>query len=79
MSAEKNYHFFLEHLADLIRDHADEYVLIADEKFVAFYKGFEEAVQSGKERFGMGNFIVQRCSDPSADAVVFHSRVLVKG
>lgn len=79
MSAENNYAFFLKHLDELIKTHPNEYVVVADEKFVFFHPTFEGALNYGMEKFGAGNFIVQCCADPGANSVVFHSRVLVKG
>src|SRR5215467_6648415 len=45
--------------AQLVAEHADEYVLIREDKVAGFFKSESDAIQAGYERFGNVPFLVR--------------------
>jgi len=57
----------LKHFEDtkeyLLRSHKDQFALIKGSEFVGAYTTFEEAFESGVEKFGNEPFLVKQVSD----------------
>ena len=56
---EKEYKLYLDHLDQFLPHHRNQYVLIKDQKVVAFYQSYEEALKSGLEKFGNVPFFLK--------------------
>ncbi|MDR1452582.1 MAG: hypothetical protein LBJ25_01205 [Candidatus Margulisbacteria bacterium] len=69
--ASENYKFFKEHLADLIKDHYNQYVVIKDQQVLNTYSTFDEAYNETIKIAEVGSFIIQHCVNPGEDAAYF--------
>lgn len=56
---EQEYHFFLDHLDEFLRDHLNQFVLIRGKKVIAFFDSYEKALRDGLKRFGNVPFFIK--------------------
>jgi len=62
-----NYEAFQKLLPALLPEHLNEYALMKDGAVVGFFPAAMEAYRAGKERFGLGNFSMQKVIDRPVD------------
>lgn len=73
---EKEFHYYLEHKDDLVKQYEGKYLVIKDEKVVGAYNSEIEAYTEAQKQFALGMFLIQPCT-PSEEShtQTFHSRV----
>lgn len=60
----KNHEFFKANLNNFMKEHKDEYVIIKDEKVVAFYQHIQDALKHAYKEYGSnGNFNICKVTD----------------
>lgn len=76
-SLEKDFKYYLDHQAELVKEHSGKYVVISAEKLIGFYDQELEAIEDAQSQgLKLGSFIVQLVSPGEDDYTqVFHSRV----
>jgi len=72
---ELNYGAFQKLLDTLLREHLNEYALMKDGAVVDFFAAAKDAYRAGKERFGFGNFSMQKIIDRPVDLGFFSHAV----
>lgn len=73
---EKEFKYYLQHQADLLKSYNGKFLVIKDEAIIGVYDSKLDAYNANKDKFELGTFLVQRCSPGNADyAQTFHSRV----
>lgn len=73
---KRNYQYFLDNKKVLAKTYAGMYVVIVDCNVVGSYADENTAYEESEEKYGLGNFIVQLCSeDEDAYTQTYHSRV----
>jgi len=53
------YSTYLTHLDELTQKHLNEYVLIKNKNIVSFHKSYEDALESGLQKFGNVPFFIK--------------------
>ena len=72
---EKNFKYYLEHQDELVPLYNGKYVMIVKERVVDACDTLSEAYYKGKQKYGLGNFLVQLCTPgESAYTVTYHTR-----
>jgi len=64
---EKEFDFFLEHQAELVKEYNGKYIVIKDQKILGAYDDQLEAVEETLKVHALGTFIVQLCT-PGSEA-----------
>ena len=73
---DKEFNYYLEHQNELLPLYDGKYVMIVGNKVVGAYNTINEAYYKGKDKYGLGNFLVQLCTPgDSAYTVTSRSRV----
>lgn len=76
MDGLKDFQFFLDNKKVLVEKYGGMYVVIANCDVASSFADENDAYYYGVEHFGLGNFIVQLCTEnEEAHAQTFHSRV----
>lgn len=71
-----NYQYFLDNQKELAKTYSGMYVVISDCKVVGNYADEAVAFEEAEEKYGLGNFIIQLCSEnEEANTQTYHSRV----
>lgn len=75
---QKEFQYFLKHHDELVNIYGDKYVVIKDEKVVAFADTLEDGINKALELgLELGTFLVQLCTEgDSAYTQRFYSRAL---
>ena len=69
--ASANYDWFKGQLADLLKDHRGQHVLIHNQKPIAFFEESLPAILEGYKQFGEGNFSVESVDNAVEDLGFF--------
>lgn len=73
---QKEFHNYLAHQDEFVKDYAGRVLLIKDGKVHGAYATDLEALQAGLKLFGPGTFLVMPCSPgDGAYTATFHSNV----
>ncbi|KAF3977253.1 MAG: hypothetical protein HFP77_08125 [Methylococcales symbiont of Iophon sp. n. MRB-2018] len=64
---DRNYDFFKTQISQLKSDHLNEFALLHDKKINDFFISEDDAIRIGTEKYGEGNFSVQRVNDSSIE------------
>jgi hypothetical protein len=73
---EKEFKYFLDNKAQLIKKYNDLYVVIVGGEIVGAYKTEIEAYEEAQKEHKLGSFLIQFCSEKDPNAIqTFHSRV----
>lgn len=73
---DKEFAYYLRHQNELLPLYNGKYVMIVGEKVVGAFNSISEAYYNGKNRFGIGNYLVQLCTPGnSAYTITSHSRI----
>ena len=59
---EKNFKYYLDHQGELLPRYNGQVVMIVDEKVVGAYATEPEAYYAGKQKYCLGNFLIQLCT-----------------
>lgn len=73
---KENFEFFEKILPDILPKHHNEYVVIKNQRVVAYYPTYGSAFHGAIEKGKLGEFIIQRVCDKSEGVAAFHSPVL---
>jgi len=63
MSLKEDFKYFEERLADYLKDHRGQFVLIKDKAEHGFYPTREEALKAGIGKFGVADYLIQEVTD----------------
>lgn len=75
---EKEFQYYLDHQEELVKKYDNRYLVIADEEVVGSYDSFANAVSEAEQKYEVGSFLVQKCSEGEKDYTVkYHSRVRI--
>lgn len=70
------YQYFLDHKDELIKTYGGMYVVISGCTVVGSYADEDTAFEEAEAKYGLGNFIIQLCSEnEDANTQTYHSRV----
>ncbi|MBO4963751.1 MAG: hypothetical protein J6C65_02285 [Prevotella sp.] len=70
------YKFFLDNKDSLIQKYTGQFLVISASYDVAAFPSRQEAYSFGAKTYGIGNMMIQECSDSALNKVrKFHSRV----
>ena len=73
---DKEFNYYLEHQNELLPLYDGKYVMIVGNKVVGAYNTINEAYYKGKDKYGLGHFLVQlRTPGDSAYTVTYRPRV----
>lgn len=73
---EKEFAYFKEHQKELFRSYPNEYIVIKNLEVHCHASTFEEALVKAVERFDLGTFLIQQCTEGEEGYTqTFHSRV----
>lgn len=73
---DKEFQFYLDHREDLIKEYLGRYLVIKDQEVIEDFSEESDAYEFGKEKFGLGNFLIQHCvANDDSITKTFHSRV----
>lgn len=72
----KEFEFYLEHQAELAKQHDGQVVVIKNQKVIGVYGDIKTAVSETQKEHELGTFLVQQVGGgPDVHTHVFHSRV----
>lgn len=69
---EKDYEYYKAHRAELLREHAGEFVVIENESPLGFYPDQSTALDAMKDH-ELGNFLVKKVVPAEEDVVAIHT------
>lgn len=70
----KDFHYYLENQQELLKQYEGRYLIIVGCKVVGDYIDMAEAVRESQSRYGLGNFLLQYCSQGNRDyTMTFHN------
>ncbi|HVN75210.1 MAG TPA: hypothetical protein VMT19_02755 [Thermoanaerobaculaceae bacterium] len=73
---KQSFTWYLEHQDELVNQYNGKILVLVECRVAGAYDTKEEALQSAISAFGLGNFIIQRCSPGETDTTQhFNSRV----
>ncbi len=76
-SIDRDYQFFLNHRDRLCKEYYSRFVVIKDEEVVSDHSSEIEAYLTAKEKYGLGNFIIQYCvPEEEEQQQVYHSPIV---
>ena len=76
MSLEKEFKFYLDHQAELVKQYEGKFVVIKGSAVIGSYDSEIEALKEISRHNEMGTFLVQKCEAGSENYTqTFHSRV----
>ena len=52
--------FFSEHLAELLSQHGEKFVVVKDDELIGAFNTIEDALAEGARRFGLTPFLVRQ-------------------
>ena len=58
---KKNFYYYIANQDELVSKYDGKYLVIKDNQVQGTYDAMADAFKFGKEVFGMGNFIIQKC------------------
>jgi hypothetical protein len=75
MSLEKEFAYYVEHQADLVKKYSGKFVVIKGDNVLGVYDDELEAVKKTSQSHELGTFLVQKCEAGSESYTqTFHSR-----
>ena len=72
----KDYQYFLDNKKELVEKYNGMYIVISNSEVIESFSEENDAYYYGVEHLGLGNFIIQLCTDAGYEAT-FHSRVRI--
>ena len=77
-SFEKEFHYYLKHQDELVREYNGKFIVIKGQKVLGAFTSALEAVETTTRQHELGTFLVQKCEPGSAGYTqTYHSRVSV--
>lgn len=73
----KMFQYYLTHQNELVKQYNGKYLVIKDDEVVGVYDTESDAYFESVEKYGLGNFLIQLCTEgTSAYTQTFSSRVI---
>jgi hypothetical protein len=73
---QKEFDYYIANQNELLKDYNGRFLVIIGEKVVGDYDTYEQALYTAQELYGIGNFLLQECTEgDEAYTATFHSRV----
>ena len=73
---DKEFKYYKDHQTELVSKYDGKYIVIIDSKVVGVYETHIEAYTTSKNKYEVGTFLIQYCSDGEPNYTQsFHSRV----
>lgn len=74
---EKEFKYYLDHQAELVKKYNGRFLVIKDESVVGDFATMEEAYFDSVQKYELGTFLIQECTEgDKAYTQTFHSRVV---
>ena len=74
------YGWFDNNREDIITNHKNEFVLLADNAVIDYFPNMETALEGAKQKnFTVGSFLIQRCITKEDDTLVYHNMAVTFG
>ena len=74
---DKEYTFYKNNKAELLRKYEDKFIVIISESVVGVYNSETEAYNDSVSKHKLGTFLIQHCVKNEEEAKqIFHSRVI---
>ena len=75
---QEMFQFYLDNQNELVKQYDGKYLVIKDNAVVGVYDNESDAYFESEEKYGLGNFLLQKCSEGDKDyTATFHSRVRI--
>lgn len=75
---KKEFQWYLDHQNDLVKEYNGKILVIVNENVACSFDTEQEAYLYAKEKYGLGNFLLQKCSKGDSDyTATYHSRIRV--
>jgi hypothetical protein len=76
---DKEFKYYLSHQDELLKKYNNRFLVIIGEEVVGDYETHEQALFKSQEKYELGTFLIQECTEgESAYTVTFRSRVYFK-
>ena len=73
---DKEFNYYLANQNELVKKYNGRTLVIMGEKVIADYADDNEAYFEAEKKYGLGNFLLQKCTPgEEAYSVIFHSMV----
>ncbi len=69
------FEYFESEQDKLLPEHKGEFALVAENAIYGFYVDHGKATETGTEKYGLGNFLVQQILPPDERVAEYHTRV----
>ena len=74
---KKDFQYFLDNKSELVKKYGGMYIVIANCEVVGSFVDENEAYYDSVEKYGLGNFIIQLCTENEEEYTeTYHSRVV---
>lgn len=71
------FQYYLKHQEELVKQYNGKFLVIKDDKVVGVYDTEADAYFESEEKYGLGNFLIQLCTEGTgAYTQTFSSRVI---
>lgn len=81
MSKLKDIYLWFDNNRDnIITDHKNKFVLLADNKVIDYFPDMKTALERARQsNFTVGSFLIQRCITKEDDTLVYHNMAVTFG
>jgi hypothetical protein len=74
---KKNFQYFLDNKGGLVKKYGGMYIVIVNCEVVGSFTDENDAYYDSVEKYGLGNFIIQLCTENEEEYTeTYHSRVV---
>jgi len=74
---KQNFYYYIENQNELVSKYNGKYLVIKDNEVKGAYDIISEALNFGKQVFGLGNFIIQKCGAGKENyTATFHTPII---
>lgn len=73
---DKNYQYFHDNMAELLKQYKDKVLVIKDEKVVGVFNDEASAYTDSVSKYALGTFLIQKCIPEKEATQTFHSRAV---
>lgn len=74
---KKDFQYFLDNKSELVKKYGGMYIVIVSCKVVGSFTDENDAYYDSVEKYGLGNFIIQLCTENEKEYTeTYHSRVV---
>jgi hypothetical protein len=74
---DKEFKYYLDNQNELLKRYNGKVIVIIDEQVVGDYESYEEAFFDSIEKYELGKFLIQECTEgEDAYTQTFHSQVI---